>query len=206
MRWINFRIAAGAVLILGGILLLLQHMGIWTNAVDFFWAGILAIGAAILLYWFFTDRSRWWAAVPGFALVGMSVSALTPERIGLSGLAFLGFTGVGFFAWYISNRGQRWWAIIPGGVLITLGIISAMSDALKIADTGGMLMIGLGITFLLVGILAGAHWAYIPAAVLVLIGFFIGVPFTGAWQLVWIGVLLAGGVLMILAAFLPRRS
>jgi hypothetical protein len=199
MKRYDYRIIIGLALILGGALMFLDKAGILKGASDYFWAGVLAIGAAIFLVWFFSDRSKWWAAIPGFALAGMSASALLLDRLGWGGLAFLGGLGIGFFAVYFSRR-DMWWAIIPGGVLITLGVSSALTEAFNIGDTGGVFMVGLGITFLLVALLARMNWAYIPAAALLVIGFFLGTPFTGVLSYVWIGVLLLGGVALIFGA------
>lgn len=199
MKRFDYRILVGLALILGGVLLSLDRAGILEGASDYFWAGLLAIGAAIFLTWFFNDRSKWWAAIPGFTLAGMSASSLLLDRLGWGGLAFLGGLGLGFFAVYFSRR-DMWWAIIPGGVLLTLGINSALTEAFNIGDTGGVFFAGLGITFLLVALLAKMNWAYIPAAALLVIGFFLGTPFTGVLSYVWIGVLLLGGAALIFGA------
>jgi hypothetical protein len=204
MRRFDYRIVIGAALVLGGILMLLDQMGVLKGASDWFWAGILAVGAVLFLFWFFTDRMRWWAAIPGFALAGMAASTLLLDRLGWGGLAFLGGLGAGFWAVYFAER-RRWWAIIPGGVLVTLGVISALSEAYNIGNTGGVLFMGLGITFLLVALLTSMRWAYIPSAALLVLAFFIGTPFTGLLQYAWIGILLVAGVLMIGASFLPRK-
>jgi hypothetical protein len=199
MKRFDYRLMIGGVLILGGILMLLDRVGILHGATGIFWAGILAIFAALFLYVFFTDRNRWWAAIPGFALAGMSASSLLLDRLGWGGLAFLGGLGAGFWAIYIQER-QRWWAIIPGGVLVTLGLSSALSEAFNVLDTGGVFFVGLGLTFLLVAVLAKMKWAYIPAAVLLLLGFVLGTPFSGIFQYVWIVVLLGAGVVMVVSA------
>jgi hypothetical protein len=44
-------------------------------------------------------------------------------------------------------------------------------------------------------------WAYIPAAVLLLLGFFVGTPFVGVMEYVWIGILLVGGAILVASAF-----
>jgi hypothetical protein len=204
MRRVNFPLLIGAALVLGGILMLLDQTGVLKGASDWFWAGILAIAAVWFLFWFFTDRTKWWAAIPGFTLIGMSASGLLLNRLGWGGLAFLGGAGVGFWAIYFSEH-RRWWAILPGGFLVTLGAISAMTEAYNIGNTGGVLFMGFGITFLLVAILANMRWAYIPSAALLVLAFFVGTPFTGALQYAWIGLLLAAGVLMIGASFIPRK-
>ncbi len=200
MKRFDYRILIGAALILGGILMLLDRTGILKGATDLFWAGILAVAAAIFLFWFFSDRSKWWAAIPGFTLAGMAASSLLLDRIGWGGLAFLGGIGLGFWAIYFANR-ARWWAIIPAGVLITLGITSVMTDAYGVMDSGGVFFVGLGITFVLVALLAKMKWAFIPAAVLLLLGFFLGTPFVGLMEYVWIGVLLVAGAILVLSAF-----
>ena len=199
MKRFDYRILIGAALILGGILMLLDRTGLLHGATDLFWAGVLAIGAAIFLYWFFSDRMKWWAAIPGFTLAGMAGSALLLDRLGWGGLAFLGGIGVGFWAVYLSDR-ERWWAIIPGGVLLTLGFSSALTEAFKIGDTGGVFFLGLGLTFLLVALLAKMKWAYIPSAVLLLLGFFLGTPFVGILEYAWIGILIIVGVILVFSA------
>jgi hypothetical protein len=200
MKRFDYRILIGAALILGGVLMLLDRLGLFKGALNFFWAGLLAVGAAIFLFWFFSDRSKWWAAIPGFALAGMAASSLLLDHIGWGGLAFLGGIGLGFWAIFFTGQ-ERWWAIIPGGVLLTLGITSVMSDAFGVMDSGGVFFVGLGITFILVALLAKMRWAFIPAAVLLLLGFFLGTPFVGAMEYVWIGILLVAGAILVASAF-----
>jgi hypothetical protein len=199
MKRFDYRILIGAALILGGILMLLDKTDVLRGATDFFWAGLLAIGAGIFLFWFFSDRSKWWAAIPGFTLAGMAASTLLLDRIGWGGLAFLGGIGVGFWAVYFRQPAQ-WWAIIPGGVLLTLGFTSALSEAFNIVETGGVFFVGLGLTFLLVALLAKMKWAFIPAAVLLLLGFFLGTPFVGVLEYAWIGILLIAGIVLVISA------
>ncbi|HTX92563.1 MAG TPA: hypothetical protein VMC09_15225, partial [Anaerolineales bacterium] len=121
----DYRILAGAALILGGILMLLDKTGILKGATSYFWAGLLGIIAAIFLYWFFVEPNRWWAAIPGFTLAGLAVSSLLFAFPAWGGMAFLVGIGAGFWAVYLRRR-QQWWAIIPGGVMVTLGIVSAL--------------------------------------------------------------------------------
>lgn len=199
MKRFDYRILIGSALILGGILMLLDKTGVLKGATDFFWAGLLAIGAGIFLFWFFNDRSKWWAAIPGFTLAGMAASTLLLDRIGWGGLAFLGGIGVGFWAVYLRQRAQ-WWAIIPGGVLLTLGFTSALTEAFNVVETGGVFFVGLGLTFLLVALLAKMKWAFIPAAVLLLLGFFLGTPFVGVLEYAWIGILLIAGIVLVISA------
>jgi hypothetical protein len=199
MKRFDFRILVGAALILGGILMLLDTTGLLRGATDFFWAGVLAIGSGIFLFWFFSDPSKWWAAIPGFTLAGMAASTLLLDRLGWGGLAFLGGIGVGFWAVYLRQPTQ-WWAIIPGGVLLTLGFTSALTEVFNVVESGGVFFVGLGLTFLLVALLAKMRWAYIPAAILLLFGFFIGAPFIGLMEYAWIGILLIAGIVLVISA------
>ncbi|HEX7542320.1 MAG TPA: hypothetical protein VF352_09335 [Anaerolineales bacterium] len=199
MKRFDYRILIGAALILGGILMLLDKTGVLIGATNFFWAGLLAVGAGIFLFWFFSDRSKWWAAIPGFTLAGMAFSTLLLDKMGWGGLAFLGGIGVGFWAVYFRQPAQ-WWAIIPGGVLLTLGFTSALTEAFNIVKTGGVFFVGLGLTFLLVALLAKMSWAFIPAAVLLLLGFFLGTPFVGVLEYAWIGILLIAGIVLVISA------
>jgi hypothetical protein len=199
MKRFDYRVLIGAALILGGILMLLDQTGIIRGASNFFWACLLAIGACIFIYWFFTSSTKWWAAIPGFTLAGMAASTLLLDRIGWGGLAFLGGMGIGFWAIYL-RRPAMWWAIIPGGVLLTLGITSALSEAFNIGETGGVFFVGLGLTFLLVALLTKMKWAFIPAGVLLLLGFFLGTPFVGVFEYAWIGILLIAGIVLVISA------
>lgn len=199
MRRFDYRLLIGGLLILGGILMLLEKTDILKNITSLYWTILLAIGAAIFLFWFIRDRSRWWAAIPGFTLAGLAASNLFVDQGALSGLAFLGGIGAGFWAVYF-RRTDQWWAIIPGGVLITLGISSAVSEAFRITDTSGVFFVGLGFTFLMVALLAKMKWAYIPAALLLILGFFLGAPFSGDLEYAWIGILLLAGLLLVINA------
>jgi hypothetical protein len=204
MKRFDYRILVGAVLVLLGTLMLLDTSGILKGATGYVWSGILVLGGGTFLYWFFRDSQKWWAAIPGFTLLGMGASALLLDKIGWGGLAFLGGISLGFWAIYITRR-EMWWAIIPGGVLMTLGLTSALGSVYGILHTGGIFLVGLGITFLLVALLAGRRWAYIPASILLLSGFLLGTPFEGIMDYVWIGLLLVVGIVMIVTTLVKKE-
>ncbi len=205
MRRLDFRVLAGAALILLGVLMLLERIGLFRGAANFFWGVVFLAGGAYFLYRFASHmQAEWWAAIPGFALVGMGADNLLPGLLGdWSGLFFLGFLGLGFFAVYFSGR-ERWWALIPGGVLVTLGITSAVGDVYHVPETGGVFFIGLGLTFLLVAVLASMQWAYIPAVVLLVMGALLGTPFANSLDYIWPAALILAGLLLIFQ-FVRRR-
>jgi hypothetical protein len=196
-RW-AVRVWIGSALILLGLLMLLERIGLFQGVTGIFWGLIFLAGGAWFLYRFANHmRSEWWAAIPGFALVGLAADSLFSNVLGnWSGFFFLGAIGLGFFAVYFSGR-ERWWAIIPGGVLVTLGLISVLGDVLGGQETGGLLLMGFGLTFVLVAVLASRSWAWIPGIVLLVIGALLGTAFGGSLSYAWPIALIAGGVLLI---------
>ncbi len=205
MKRVDFRILIGAALILLGGLMLLERMGLFRGATEVFWGVVFLAGGAYFLYRFASNvQGEWWAAIPGFALVGIGASNLLPGILGgWAGFFFLGALGLGFFAVFFSGR-ERWWALIPGGVLITLGLTSVLTDIYGVRETSGFFFLGLGLTFLLVAVMASMQWAYIPGVVLLVMGALLGTPFVGALNYIWPGALILGGLILILQFM--RRS
>ncbi len=205
MKRIDFRILAGAALILLGALMLLERIGLFHGASDFFWGVVFLAGGAYFLYRFANNiHGEWWAAIPGSALVGLGADSLLSGILGnWGGFFFLGFLGLGFLIIYFTGR-ERWWAIIPGGVLLTLGFVSVLNNVFGGRETGGFFFLGLGLTFLLVAILASMQWAYIPAVVLLIMGALLGTPFVGSLNLLWPAVLIIGGLILIFQ-FMRRK-
>ena len=199
MKQVSFRFWIGTGLVVLGILMLLERLGLFRGVTQIFWGALFLAGGAYFLYRFASNmRGEWWAAIPGFALAGIGVQSLLSGVLGAwSGFFFLGALGLGFFAVYWSDR-ERWWAIIPGGVLITLGLTSILGDVFGVRETGGFFFLGLGLTFLLVAVLASLQWAWIPGVVLLVLGALVGTPFTGALNYVWPAAMILGGLLLIL--------
>lgn len=205
MKRIDFRIILGAALILLGILMLLERIGLFHGASNIFWGVVFLAGGAYFLYRFANNMSgEWWSAIPGFTLLGLAADSLLPRILGnWGGLFFLGFLGLGFIAVYFSDR-QRWWALIPGGVLLTLGFVSVLSDVYGGRETGGFFFLGLGLTFLLVAILTSMQWAYIPGVILLVMGALLGTPFVGTLNFIWPAALIFGGLVLIFQ-FMRRK-
>jgi hypothetical protein len=199
MKRVNFRLLLGILFIVGSILGFLELQGILANASSYFWAIVFGIAAIAFLYVFFTNRTNWWAIIPGFTFAGLSAASFLPEALGWDGLAFLGGVGLGFWAVYISER-ERWWAILPGGTLVTLGFVSLLSESDHLVTASGVFFMGLGLTFLMVGMLARKSWAFIPSLALFLIGLLVDIQSTNTIQYLWIVVLLISGGLMIFQA------
>jgi hypothetical protein len=199
MRRIDPRLIIGSLLILGGLLTLLDNLGIIKSAGDIFWGLIFGAGGLAFLYLYITNRSNWWALIPAFALLGLSASSLLSSWLDQwSGLAFLGGLGLSFWMIYFTGR-ERWWAIIPGGVLITLGVISVLGNMTGM-ETGGVLFLGMGLTFLLVAFLPAPinrSWAIFPAVALLVLGALLGTPLQGLSDYIWPAALFVAGAYLI---------
>lgn len=207
MRRIDPRLLIGILLVVGGVLSLLDVQGIISNAGGIFWGLIFAAGGLVFLYLLFSDRDNWWAAFPGFTLLGLAASSFLPDSLeAFDGLVFFAGISLAFWWVYFTDR-TRWWAIIPAGVLLTLGIVSALDDVAGI-DTGGSFFLGLGLTFILVAVLPGEgnrSWALIPGVILLVFGALIGTPFFGLAEYFWPALLILLGIFFVFQ-FFRRQS
>jgi hypothetical protein len=196
------RLIWGGILILSGILFLLQELNILGNAFQYLWLILMAAGAAVFLWIYFTKKEQWWAIIPGLTLLGLSLSGLD-SLINIfpgpdwTGAVFLGCIGLAFWMVYL-RRQDQWWAIIPGGVLLTLAAVAGLDNILGWSEV--IFFLGLAGTFALVGILPNqqdTRWAFIPAAVLAVLGVALFAPFKSVMLVVWPLALIALGVYIL---------
>jgi hypothetical protein len=206
----DVRTLFGGGLILLGVLMLLERIGLLHGAANLFWGVALLLAGAYFLYVFAQNpRERWWAIIPSMALLGMAASTVLPETFsGLGGGLFLGGLGLAFMIVYLTDR-SRWWGIIPGGVLLTLALVASL-DQTNWINSGSLFFVGLGLTFLLVAILPNPsgqmQWAYIPAVVLVLMGALLGMRATaGLADYIWPSALIIVG-LVVLVTFFTKKE
>ena len=122
MKTINWRMLLGALLLFFGVIGVLQAFNIvafegeWWGV---FFGVIFAVAGGAFLYVLAKNRSNWWAAIPGFSLLGIALtilsSALFPTWGGRFGGAFvLGFIGLSFWIIYFLSA-DRWWRSSPAG-------------------------------------------------------------------------------------------
>ncbi len=206
MRKYEPRLILGILLVLGGLLALLDTLGIISNAGGIFWGVIWGAAGLFFLYILFIDRAHnWWAAFPGFTFLGMAAASILPHSLeAFDGLFFFAGISLAFWWVYFTDR-SRWWAIIPAGILLTLGIVASL-DNVSAFDTGGLFFLGLGLTFLLVAILPNGgnrSWALIPAVVLLLIG---GTASFGIANYIWPAALILVGGYLVLRFFRNQSS
>ncbi|HXF84222.1 MAG TPA: hypothetical protein VNK49_02440 [Anaerolineales bacterium] len=203
------RLIIGSLLVLGGVLSLLDALGIIADAGNIFWGLVWGAVGVGFLYVLLQDRARnWWAAFPAFTLIGISASLLLPNSLeAFDGLVF--FAGISLAFWWVYfTATTRWWAIIPAGVMLTLGITS-LADELTQMETGGIFFLGLGLTFVLVAILPGGRsrsWAWIPGVALLLFGLFSSAPLARFTDYLMPVILILLGVLFVLRFFTERTA
>jgi len=209
MKRFDVRAIGGILLIVVGVLLLLQNIGIFVGVVALIWALIFAAGGLIFLYMFLTNRTQWWAIIPGFALLGLAALIALDEffpRVGdiLGGTLFLGGIGLAFWVIYFLKR-EFWWAVIPGGVMFTLALIAGLDSVFEGVETGGVLFLGLGLTFGLLSFVPTPQgrmkWALIPAAVLLVMGLLITAATTGLLNYLWPIALILAGLYLLFRLF-----
>ncbi len=200
----------GAILLIGvGILLLLQNFGILGGVVALIWSLIFAAGGLIFLYMFLTNRTQWWAIIPGFALLGLAALITLDQflpRVGdaLGGTIFLGGIGLAFWVIYFVKR-EHWWAVIPGGVMFTVALVAGLDSVFEGAEMSGVLFLGLGLTFGLLYFVPTPHgrmrWARIPAVVLLVVGLLSTAATTGILEYLWPAALIVVGLYLLFRMF-----
>lgn len=212
MKWVWSRTLWGLLLIAGGMVFLLQNLGVLTFG-DVFWGVLLGVGGIGFLSVYFTDRRNWWPLIPGIILLVLGVviilDTLFPGLSGIwSGVVILGGIGLAFLAVYANNR-ENWWAIIPAGVMVTLAAVSFLDQYLTGLETGGIFFLGLGLTFGLVAILPNLkgemRWAFIPAGILFLIGLVMMAAVSSLVNYIWPLALILLGLFFIFRTFIFRR-
>jgi len=214
MKIFSSRILWGVLLILAGIVFLFQNIFLPEGS-DLIWAFILGFGAIYFLGLYLSNRSAWWALIPGVILTSLVVTILVSLFFGdtgddWGGTIFLGGIGLSFLLVYLVSR-MNWWAIIPAGVLFTL----AVSSSPFIDDSGGdgaVFFLGLGLTFTILGMLPAGEgnirqrWAFIPGVALLAVGAVIAAAATDLSGYIWPIALIVGGGALLFQTLTVRRT
>lgn len=206
MRRYDPRLMLGILLVLGGLLSLLDVMGIISNAGGIFWGLVFGAAGLVFLFMLINNPQNWWAAFPAFTLFGLAASSFLSGRLeAFDGLVFFAGISLAFWWVYFTDK-ERWWAIIPAGVMLTLGVVSTVGNISEM-ETGGLFFLGLGLTFILVAILPGGNqrsWALIPGVILLLFGALLATPYGGLATYIWPAVLIILGGYFVVRFFVNR--
>ena len=214
MKKIQPRFVFGILLIGAGILFLLQSLGFLEGAGSIFWALAFAVAGGVFLYVYLTDRTHWWAVIPGLTLLGIgeiiAVSHFFPQYEDILGApVFMCFISLSFWIIYLTNQ-EHWWAVIPGGVLLSIGIFIALESIFPDVEMVGVFFLGLGLTFVVLAYLPAQkgdmRWALIPAGVLLLMGvIFLGSAFA-ALEIIIPAVMVLAGLYLIYRIARPKAE
>jgi hypothetical protein len=195
----------GLLLIAAGVFFLLESIDILELGSA--WSLVFAAAGIIFLVTFISRREDWWAAIPGFALLGIGlligVDALFPELADSAGGGlFLSSLSLAFIAVLLRTGGEQWWAVIPGGILLILGLLLGVEPYIGEDAFAGTFLLGIAATFALVYILpfpeGETTWALIPAGILAVIGTIVLASATAWANLIWPIVLIAAGLFILL--------
>ncbi len=196
-----FLIAMGVVFLLSNLHMLPFEL----NNNQIFWTAAFGVGGLAFVAAFLSSvNENWWAAIPGFTLLGLAAIIGLPALANVfGGAVFLGMIGLSFWVIFRVRR-EVWWAVIPGGVLLTLAGVTLLAETDGFAS-GGFFFLGLALTFLVVYFLptnAGRmYWAIWPAGVLGVMGALIMTGAAGVARFIWPAVLiLIGGLLVYRSA------
>lgn len=205
MKEIESKTFWGIVLIAGGLLFLMQSLGLLM--LDNLWPIIFAAPGAVFLYAFIRQRENWWAVMPGMSLLGIGALIAFDQIFprannNWGGAIFLGSLAMAFLAVYLRTGTHEWWAIIPAGVLGTLTATILLEPLLGSEFTGGLFMLGLAATFALVYLLptpsGRMRWAIYPAAILGGIGILTSIAATQIIRILGPSAIIALGLYLIL--------
>lgn len=204
----------GGGIILLGVLILLQNLGLFGSLAAALWAVIFAVAGAIFLSVFLRNAQHWWALIPGFTLLSVgavvAVDSLFPQRADtLGGTLMLGGISLAFWAIYLVRR-TFWWAIIPAGVLSTLAILVSVDGGRGDAAAGWLFFLGLALTFGLVGLLPGAErpqrWAFFPAGACLLLALIVFTGNSAFATFIWPAALIIGGGYLLVRGLRSRAA
>lgn len=204
MKWLESRIFWGIVLILGGVLFLLQNLGLIEFA-GIYWAVLLSLAGIFFLTVYFANRLSWWAIIPGVSFISIAIASaggyLFPEFSDtLFSLIALAGIGVSFLIVYFLDR-HRWWAIIPMGVMFSICLALGLTNFISSTATGGLFIIGLGVTFAIVAILPDKNgqmnWAWIPGCILTILGIFLTASAGKLFNYIISLAFILGGILVL---------
>ena len=207
MKWIESRVLWGGLLILGGVMFLLQNLGILPLG-SLFWALLLCLAGVFFISIFLQQRDNWWALIPGFTLFSITtlivLDWLAPQVTDVwGGSIVLGGIGLSFIIIYLLER-QSWWALIPAGVLLTVAVVVGLGETWPGLEVGGIFFLGLGLTFALIALLPSVEddlrWAWIPAGIMLIMGVMFVAAAENLLAYIWPAGLILVGVYLIVRA------
>jgi len=202
-----WRVVAGLLLIVVGVVLTLAELDIIELRSGDLGLAVLLVGAAVFLSIWLSNPGEWWPLIPGLIMLSWAVSALLGSlRVADWVVPLVGFEGSALpFAYiYARNRRENWWALIPGGILALMGVSIALGWLAGEEWIGVFVLLGIALAFVAVFLAKRRNWwALIPAGVLTLVAVSVS-PLGGYAQIVWAVLLIAAGLAFVLNGLLRK--
>ena len=167
-----WRVVAGILIIVVGIILLLAQLELIRFSGPLWGMLALFAGSAIFLARWLSNTAEWWPLIPGVIMFSWGLSTL----LGLLGVAdwlvqLVGFVGsaLPFLYIFLRNRKENWWALIPGGVLLVVGVATLLGEVLGGDWVPALIQLGIALAFFAIFLVNRRNWwALLPAGVLLL--------------------------------------
>ena len=199
----------GGLLIALGLVFLAENLdllGDWNAPV---WSLILGAISLVFLVTFISDRSQWWALIPGLVILGVAVAVFLAEQELVAGyvVATIILAGVGlpFLLIFLTDR-KHWWALIPGMTMIGVAAAVFLEGIGVISDeaVGGLVVGGIALGFLFIYLIDRQQWwALIPGGIMGTVAFFLLVA--TVIEYVWPVALILLGLLLLRSGLVGGR-
>ena len=169
----------GGLLIALGLALIANNMGWlgdWNVPV---WSLILGAFSLIFLVTYLSDRTQWWALIPGLVILGIAVAVFLAEEDLVSGeivaTFILGGIGLPFLLIFVTDR-RHWWALIPGMTMSGIALAVLLEGLGLISDTAvaGIIVGGVSLGFLSIYLADREQWwTLIPGGIIGTVALFL---------------------------------
>jgi hypothetical protein len=204
-----WRVIAGLLVILVGVVLLLEQLNLIRPDERFLDTVALFVGAGIFMALWFSNTKQWWPLIPGLIMLSWAVSNLlamlnVPEAL-TNLIGTLG-SALPFLYVFALNRKANWWALIPGGIFSLVAVATIVGSLVGEAWEEFIILLGIALAFFAVFVANRRHWwALIPAGILALIAISAS-PIAAFLTVVGPALVIAAGVILVLYSFLrPSR-
>jgi len=204
-----WRITAGALILIVGVVLLLSQLGIVALRGELWGALALLAGGIVFCALWLSDTKEWWPLIPGGVMAGWGLAKLL-DLLGLPSwltilVGFLGSSLPFFYIFLKLGTQEGWWALIPGGIMAAWGL-GSMLGALGLPEALVPLIgfVGSALPFLYIFSLDRKKnwWALIPGGIMAFMGLVatlgqvVGEAWTSTFVLWGIAVVFAGVFLL----------
>ena len=208
-----WRIIAGVLIIVVGVVLLLSQMEVIVLRGEIWGALALLAGGIVFGALWLSNTKEWWPLIPGSIMTCWGLATLL-EMLGLPAwlVTLIGFVGssLPFFYIFLKVGAQEgWWALIPGGIIGAWGLGSVLGGlGLPEALVPLIGFVGSALPFLFIFSMDRKKnwWALIPGGIMAFMGLVTTLGTVVGEE--WTATLILWGIALIFVAIfvLDRRN